>query len=94
MWRLHRQMATAKARYVAVARRLYADAYAPVREVTSVEALGSAATALSAAQSLEERAHNLQTWPIDEGTLPFVVIVTTGVVTGLIVRGSFAALGY
>lgn len=73
---------------------LHADAYAPIRESTDVETLKGSATALSAAQSLEERAHNLQTWPIDEGTLRFVAIVITGVVTGLIVRGSFAALGY
>lgn len=94
MWRVHRQMSAAKARYVAITSRLYADAYAPIRESTDVETLKASATALSAAQSLEERAHNLQTWPIDEGTLRFVVIVITGVVTGLIVRGSFAALGY
>ena len=94
MWRVHRQMAAAKARYVAIARRLYADAYSPIREQASVQALQKQATVLSAAQSLDERAHNLQTWPVDEGTLRFIAVVVTGIVTSLIVRGLFVALGF
>jgi hypothetical protein len=94
MWRLHRQMAAAKARYVALARRLYADAYAPIRGEASVERLEAQASALRAAQSLDERANNLLTWPIDEGTLKFIAVVITGVVTSLVVRGLFAALGF
>lgn len=49
MWRLHRQMAAAKRRYVAASRRLYAEAYAPIREQPDVEALAAASTALSVA---------------------------------------------
>jgi hypothetical protein len=94
MWRVHRQMVAAKARYVAIARRLYAGAYEPVRVVGSVETLEAQSSALSAAQSLEARAHALPTWPIDEGTLKFMAVVVTGVVTSLIVRGLFAALGF
>jgi len=93
MWRLHRQMVGAKERYIAVARRLYEDAYAPVRETTNVETLESHANALRAAQSLEERAQLLMTWPIDESTLRFIAVVVTGVATSLVVRALFAALG-
>jgi hypothetical protein len=59
-----------------------------------VERLEAQASALRAAQSLDERANNLLTWPIDEGTLKFIAVVITGVVTSLVVRGLFAALGF
>lgn len=94
MWRLHRQMAEAKARHVAFARRLYAEAYAPIRGTATAETLASQSSALSTAQSLDERAHALPTWPIDEGTLKFLAVVVTGVVTSIIVRGLFAAIGF
>jgi hypothetical protein len=94
MWRVHRQMVAAKARYVAIARGLYAGAYEPLRQGGRVETLAAQSSALSAAQSLEARAHALPTWPIDEGTLKFLAVVVTGVVTSLIVRGLFAALGF
>jgi hypothetical protein len=94
MWRLHRQMAAARARYVALAGRLYRDAYAPIRDRAGVDALEAQATALRAAQSLDERAHSLASWPVEEGTLRFIAVVITGVVTSLIVRGLFAALGF
>ena len=93
MWRLHRQMAAAKDRYVAIARQLYADAYAPVRDRPDVATLEASSSALSVAQSLDERAAGLPTWPIDEGTARFVVVIITGVVTSLIVRALFAAVG-
>jgi hypothetical protein len=94
MVRLHRQMAAAKVRYVALAGRLYRDAYAPIRNKPGVDTLEAQATALRAAQSLDERAHSLATWPLEEGTLRFIAVVITGVVTSLIVRGLFAALGF
>jgi hypothetical protein len=94
MWRLHRQMAAAKARYVATARRLYAEAYAPVRTRPDVETLEARAAVISAAQALDERAHGLPTWPVDEGTLRFVIVVVTGVVTSLVVRALFSALEF
>jgi hypothetical protein len=93
MLRLHRQMAAAKARYVAAARRLYEAAYDPVRRAPTVESLESSANALSVAQALDERAHSVMTWPIDESTLRFIAVVTTGVLTSLIVRALFEALG-
>jgi hypothetical protein len=94
MWRLHLQMAAAKARHVEVARLLYADAYAPIREEPNLEALEAQSNVLSVAQSLDDRAHGLPTWPIDEGTVRFLVVVITGVITSLVVRGLFAAIGF
>jgi hypothetical protein len=93
MWRLHRQMVGAKARFVALSRRLYEEAYAPVRAAATVDALESQAAALRAAQSLEERAQALMTWPIDESTLRFIAVVVTGVITSLLVRAVLAAMG-
>jgi hypothetical protein len=94
MWRLHRQMATAKARYVELTRRLYDEAYAPIRERPDASALEARSSVLSVAHALEERAADLPTWPVDEGTLRFIAVVITGVVTSVIVRGLFAAIGF
>lgn len=94
MFRLHRQMAAAKGRYVAHARRLYEQAYAPLRDNPTTKALEQQSSALSTAQSLDARAQSLLSWPIDEGTLKFIAVVVTGVVTSVIVRGLFAALGF
>ena len=52
------------------------------------------ASALGAAQSLDERAHSLPTWPIDEGTVRFIAVIVTGVLTSLVVRALFAAVGF
>ena len=93
MWPLHRQMAGAKERYVASTRRLYAEAYAPMTKDASQATLEAQSGALGAARSLDERAQSLQTWPIDEGTLRFVAVIVSGVVTSLVVRAVFAALG-
>ena len=92
MWRLHRQMSAAKTRYIGIARDLYDQAYAPVRREPTIGRLEQQSTALSAAQSLNERAHGLPTWPINESTLRFIAVVVTGVVTSMVVRGLFAAL--
>lgn len=94
MWRLHRQMAAAKDRHVALARRLYAEAYAPVRRDPSVAVLGAQATVLGTAKSLVERAEALLTWPIDEGATRFIAVISTSVLTSVIVRALFAAIGF
>jgi len=39
MWRIHRQMVTARDGFVALTRRLYADAYAPIRRDPSIQLL-------------------------------------------------------
>jgi hypothetical protein len=94
MWRLHLQMAAAKARHVELARRLYAEAYAPIRKQADLATLEAQANVLGVAQSLDDRAHGLPAWPIDEGTLRFLVVVITGVITSLVVRALFAAIGF
>jgi hypothetical protein len=94
MIRLHRQMVAVKERSVFQAQRLYAEIYAPIRARGDAASLEEQSNVLRAAQALEERADNLTTWPIDEGTLRFIAVVITGVVTSLIVRGIFAALGF
>jgi hypothetical protein len=68
MLRLHRQMAAVKASELAIARGLYARAYAPVRSEPTLEALESQRSLLSAADALEKRARDIHEWPIDEGT--------------------------
>ena len=93
MWRLHRQMAAAKEQYVTRARQAYASAYAPIHDDWDIETMAAASSALSVAQSLEARAAGLPTWPIDEGTGRFVAVIVTGVVTSLVVRALFLAVG-
>jgi hypothetical protein len=94
MWRIHRQMVKARDGFVRFTRGLYADAYAPIRKDPMVEVMEAQSAALRVAQSLDERANNLLTWPIDEGTVKFIAVVITSVVTSLIVRALFAAVGF
>jgi hypothetical protein len=94
MWRLHRQMAAARAHHLELARRLYAEAYRPLASDASLEGLRSQSSALGAAQALTERAEGLPTWPIDDATARFTGAVVIGVVTSLVVRGLFGAIGF
>ena len=80
MVRLHRQMVRVKADELATARRLYAEAYEPVRTAESLEALDSQRQLLSAADALESRARAIHEWPIDEGTVARVITIATSVV--------------
>lgn len=93
MVRLHLQMEATKARYVATTRNLYAEAYAPLRDTPTLTTLADRAGILGAAQALDERANALPTWPLDEATVRFVVVVVSSVVTSLVVRALFAAIG-
>jgi hypothetical protein len=86
MYRVHRQMTDAKHRYVAEARSLYGEAFAPVRAKPSLKSLEARGSVIGVAQSLLERAERIQEWPIDERATAWVVVVITGVTTGLIVR--------
>jgi hypothetical protein len=86
MWRLHRQMSAAKARYVAETRELFAKAYEPIRTSGTLDALQAQAQLLGPAQALEERAERILEWPIDEGMTARIAIILTGIVTGLILR--------
>jgi hypothetical protein len=93
MWRLHTQMAAAKARLVAEARRLVAAAYAPIAADPTLASLDAHSGALGAARALEERAQSILTWPVDERTLRFIAVVVTGVVTSIVVRAVITAIG-
>jgi hypothetical protein len=86
MFRVHRQMVEAKRRYVTLARTMYRDAYAPVRSKPTLKSLEAQASALRVAQALVERAEKILEWPIDERATTLVVVVITGVATGLTVR--------
>jgi hypothetical protein len=78
--RLHHQMVAVKAEELALARELYAEAYAPVRESPTLETLTTQSSALAAAEALEKRARAIHDWPIDEGTLARVLTIATSVV--------------
>ena len=66
MWRLHRQMVAAKARYGAETRAVYAAAYEPYRIDGSLSTLEAQASVLGAAQALDERAQQIREWPLDQ----------------------------
>jgi hypothetical protein len=94
VWRLHGQMGAARRRYVAVAQRIYKEAYEPVSKAPSAELLATHAAALRAAESLDARARSVLTWPIDKGARRFLGVVVTSVITSVIVRALFAAIGF
>ena len=94
LWRIHRQMVSARDRFTQFTRQLYAEAYAPIRADPKAATMEARSAALRVAQSLDERAHNLLTWPINEGTVRFIAVVITSVLTSLIVRALFAAVGF
>jgi hypothetical protein len=91
--RLHGQMLEVKASELANARRLYAEAYEPVRTAGTLEALEQQRQLLSAADALESRAHAIHEWPIDEGTVARVITIATSVVAITIGRLILDPLG-
>jgi hypothetical protein len=93
MFRLHRQMGEAKARYLMTTRGIYGDAWAPVRLKPTLKALQAQGPVLAVAQALVDRAERVQEWPIDERATAWVAVVVTGVVTSLIVRLVLVAAG-
>ena len=90
---LHRQMVETKASELAIARELYAQAYAPVRAAPTLEALEQQRSLLGAADALEKRASAIHEWPIDEGTLARVITITTSVIAMTIGRLILDPLG-
>jgi hypothetical protein len=91
--RLHRRMAEVKATELALARELYTEAYEPVRTARTLEALDRQRTLLGAADALEKRASAIHEWPIDEGTVAWVITITTSVVAVAIARLILSPLG-
>jgi hypothetical protein len=91
--RLHRQMVEVKARELAIARELYTQAYEPVRTERTLEALERQHPLLGAADALEKRAQAIHEWPIDEGTVAWVITITTSVIAVAIGRLLLSPLG-
>jgi hypothetical protein len=93
MVRLHRRMVEVKESEVAVARKLYADAYEPVRAAPTLDALEQQQRLLGAADALEKRAHGIHEWPIDEGIVARVVTISTSVMAITVARLLLDPLG-
>jgi hypothetical protein len=90
---LHRQMVEVKGKELAIARELYAQAYEPVREQPSLDALDQQHSLLSAADALEKRASAIHDWPIKEGTWAWVIGIATSVVAIACARLVLSPLG-
>ena len=84
--RLHWQMVDVKTSELAIARELYAQAYEPVHEARTLEALERQRGLLAAADALEKRASAIHEWPFAERTPTLVLTVVTSVVAMTIGR--------
>ena len=93
MVRLHRRMIEVKDGELAVARELYAQAYAPLRESPTLDVLERQRNLLSAADALEKRANAIHDWPIDEATVARVLTITTSVTAISVARLILDPLG-
>lgn len=91
--RLHWQMVEVRESELAIARELYTQAYEPVRKAPSLDALERQHRLLSAADALEKRAQAIHEWPIDEGTVAWVITITTSVVAIAFARLILSPLG-
>jgi hypothetical protein len=90
---LHRQMVEVKSRELSLARDLYHEAYRPVHDARSLDALEEQRSLLSAADALEKRADAIHEWPFDEGTITRVITITTSVIAITIGRLILDPLG-
>jgi hypothetical protein len=86
-------MVKVKAAELALARELYAEAYEPVPTARTLEALERQDTLLGAAEALEKRADAIHEWPIDEGTVAWVITIATSVIAVAIARLLLSPLG-
>ena len=93
LWRLHRRMVEVRDSELAVARRLYAQAYQPVRDEPTLRSLGEQQSLLGAADALEKRARGIQAWPMDEPTMARIATIVTSVVAVTIARLLLDPLG-
>jgi hypothetical protein len=92
-WRLHEQMVSSKARYLAEARRLLAEASEPFGRDPSLRTLEAQARRVAAAEAFEKRAEGILEWPIDEQIVTRTALIATGAVAGLIARVVATQLG-
>jgi len=86
MSRLHGQMVEAKHRHMDVARRLYAEAYAPLARAPKAATLKARAPLLSAAEALEKRSAAISEWPFDQVLTGRIAIIVTSVVATVAAR--------
>jgi hypothetical protein len=86
-------MVEVKASEVVLARELYAEAYEPVRTARTLEALERQHPLLGTADALEKRAQSIHEWPIDEGTVAWVITISTSVIAVAIARLILSPLG-
>jgi hypothetical protein len=91
--RLHRQMVEVKARELAIARELYAQAYEPVWRQPPLESLERQQGLMGAATTLETRAKAIDEWPIGEATFAWVVGLTTSILAMTLGRMVVTPLG-
>ncbi len=86
MWRIHRQMAAAKARYLAETQAAYAAAYEPYRQTRSLATLEEQAPVLGIAHALDERAHQIREWPIDQRLVRIMGFTFAALASAIIAR--------
>jgi hypothetical protein len=91
--RLHRHIVEVKWSELAFARELYSEAYEPVHTARTLEALEQQRSLLGAADALEKRAQAIHEWPIAEGTIAWVITITTSVIAVAIARLILSPLG-
>jgi hypothetical protein len=90
---LHRQMVEVKTHELELARRLYAEAYEPVRLDPTLDSLERQQSLLAAADALEKRARAIHDWPIEERTWAWVIGIATSVVAIACARLVLSPLG-
>ena len=98
VWRVHAAMAAERERRVAAAREMYAAAYRAAEHALGDDADVSpdrvvSSASLLTAEALVRGAESIFQWPFDEGMQRIVAVVATGVVTAIVVRLIFFAVG-
>lgn len=94
LWRLHRQIVDVKENRLKLARRLYAEAYEPVRDEETLSALERQHSLLGAADGLEKRALGIHDWPVAEGTWAWLLGIATSVIAVACARLILRPLGF
>jgi hypothetical protein len=93
LYRLHHQLVVAKAERVAWARRLFADALAPVESDPGQSTLETQSPPLLAAAEIERRVHQIAEWPFDDWVLRTVVAILLGATAGVVARAVATGIG-
>jgi hypothetical protein len=98
VWRVHAAMAAERERRVAAARETYAAAYRAAEHALKGDAddrphPSTSSASLLTAEALVRGAESIFQWPFDEGMQRIVAVVATGVVTAIVVRLIFFAVG-